>query len=224
MKGTTNRALSVLKWLSFLVAAVIVGREYFKLREQSKVDRVTIDELAASVERLEQRPPSVMRIVEGGPRARQAPSGFNDPGNVVTPPEPANPAPGPVAPKGEKIEVIAARFAAAYGDERTDTGWADQTKRDLRATVASLGVDRNIESLECHSSLCRIQSTFTDQSEYNHFMDELAGKVAGGDGMISPDLQRADNGSLHVLSYWVRAGRMAELTTGVSPVPGPTAP
>lgn len=212
------RALSIGKWLLIALAAAFMLWRFRELSLRAAADHALVNQLSASVEALQQRPASTLRIVEREVSSAPAPEAVKEqprePDPLMRAPSVQQPRPRkPLPPKAADPAVTAARFESTYADEHTDWTWATETTKELRATIDSLGLARNIEFLECRTSLCRIQSSFPDRETYNQFMDALAVKVSGGDGMISPDVQREPKGGLRALSYWVRAGKMRDLTS-----------
>jgi len=186
--------------------------QYWLLRENSRRDREQLARLDAAVAQLADRPPVrvehqtvIERTVTGEerPTAGTRPASAGDPTTAAKPP----------------IEqVIDRSLSAHYADDAIDHAWSTHAFNELKEVVEALGVQSNVQSMDCRSSLCRIQSTFADVSTYNRFMDQLAAQP-GTDGMISPSYDQAPNGTVVATSYWVREGQMARVTDGVAKGP-----
>jgi len=127
---------------------------------------------------------------------------------------------GSTAVKQLPVEQILDRsLSTHYSGEAVDQTWATRTFNALKEAIGVLQADRNVQSVDCRSALCRIESHFADVASYNQFVDRLAAQP-GTDGMISPSLERSPDGTLAATSYWVREGQMALVTGGLARGPG----
>jgi len=197
-----------LGWAAAVVLLGAAAGEFWHMQAEVRRDRDQIAHLEASVARLSDRP--AVRVEHETLVERMM-------GHDVRPAAAADSPGGATPPKDSRpIEQVVGEFLSThYADEPIDHDWSTRTFNGLKDAVASLGVDRNVESIDCRSALCRIQSRFSDMPTYNRFMDQLAAQP-DGDGMISPSYQEGPDGVIVATSYWVRAGQMSTVTGGLA--------
>jgi len=193
------------RWGVLALMAIAITREIAHRRADRERDQATIARLSEAVERLEERK-EVVRVIQHETRVERV-----DPAGLVRPEAGPTTATAAATPAQEPVEqIVGGRLDQAFKYEKIDRDWSADISAGLRAAASAIGATANIQSVECRSSVCRIESAFPDIVPYNRFMDELAGKPAGGDGMVSPYVQQTADGTLRVTSYWVRAGHMKE--------------
>jgi hypothetical protein len=204
-------------WAVAVVVVVAAGGQFWRMQTEMRHDRDAIARLEASVEHLEERPATVRiehetrveRVVGAEDRP---PTADTDPANTAT----AGAGTAPAQPS------LSDQLASRYADEPIDQVWSVEALNGLKEAVASLGLDRNVESVDCRSALCRIQAQFPNRDAYSRFMDQLPGHLAGGDTMISPTYDELPNGAIRATSYWIRKGQLGTVTNGLAN--GPSGP
>ena len=200
-------------WVPAGALGVLALAELRQMSAEIQHDREEIVRLAKSIERLQERPATVR--VERETRVERL--GGADGRAAASPASPARVIDDPEERKRLPVEqVLGERLGARYADEPIDHEWANQTARGLKEEIAQLGVERNVASVDCRSSVCRLQSQFADMTAYNQFMDQMSAHAPGGEGMISPVLEQREDGSVSATSYWVRTGNMKALTEGLA--------
>lgn len=105
--------------------------------------------------------------------------------------EPATPTetapPPPLEPP-----VLRERMDQCFTQERPDPSWAAQAKQQVEASLAAvLPSSSAIRSVECRTTMCRIESTHGDREQYQRFIQ---------DGLMNPDKQ-AWNGAFLALRF-----------------------
>jgi hypothetical protein len=69
-----------------------------------------------------------------------------------------------------------AQLQAAFLRDAPDAAWTDEMKRDLEAEARkALPAGSLLKSLECHSSLCRMETSHADEASYTAFIHNLVG-------------------------------------------------
>lgn len=204
--------LSLIVTLIAGLAVAVGGLTLGHIRSGAARDRQKIEELSAAIQELQRKPPTIVRVVERSPGV-PAPS----PAAVARPADPDE-APGGAegrpAPSGDQPRpdvAMTMKLNLAFSEEAAERGWAEKSHANIAGAIASIGFTRNVASLECHSSLCKIESTFPGIDAYNQFSDEVGGRVPDGDGLVTPTPELRADGSVHAVSYWVRKGQLVAL-------------
>jgi hypothetical protein len=214
--------VSLIVALSVGLGVVLAGLTLSRIRAGAAQDHRRIEELSAAIRELQRKRPTLVRVVERSP---ENPASFS-PGEPGSPerddaPEHAEKraaSSGDNAGPGMRPDLaMTTKLNLAFSAEATERAWADRSHDNIAATVASIGFERNVATLECRSALCKIESTFPGIDSYNKFSDEVGGRVPDGDGLVTPTPELRPDGSVHAVSYWVRRGQLAIL---FPPAPG----
>jgi len=110
-------------------------------------------------------------------------------------------------------EFIRERYDQRFAAEPVDRQWSHRAANGIEEVAAERGEGESIDSLDCRSSLCRIEASFSSIETYNRFFDAVNDMASEGlgDGMISPDVNVLEDGTVKAVTYLVREGRMREL-------------
>ena len=118
------------------------------------------------------------------------------------------PAPAPAAsPPPVEPNV---RLASAFVAERPDPAWTEAANRLADARLgAALPASSALRSVECRSSLCRIETVHPDMEHYQRFFQRAfvdQDTRAWNGAVTTAELTEAGDGSVHVISYLAREG------------------
>jgi hypothetical protein len=200
-----------------LIAAISIGLcaalvvDYMATKQQLRRDAERLALLSESIDQLRNRAGEVVRVVEKRVEVRSetgaaggAAPELDDEGQERAEQEPLQP---------PSEQAIAARFDQRYAVEELDRSWAFSKSKELERAAAAVELGQRVHEIGCRSSLCRVDASFADTAAHNRFMDEVAARMTGGDGLFSPNVEQHEDGSLRSVAYWIRAGHLAELTS-----------
>jgi hypothetical protein len=116
---------------------------------------------------------SMLRLAALAASVRSEP-GARPPAKPETHQPPAD-APGDsTEPDSAPVEAVLANMASSFDAEPRDPSWASGAAKTIQDSVHSLlSKDSTIESVECRSSMCRLQSVQQDLDEYRKFVQQV---------------------------------------------------
>jgi hypothetical protein len=135
---------------------------------------------------------------------------------VVTPsceaPEPTPAAEGvralPAAQRQLEITEIRDRFAAAFTEQRPDAAWSASARVTAQERIAAaLPRTSELRSIECRSSMCRIETAHEDPEHYAQFVQDAfldPDKHVWDGGFFSTPLEDSREGKLVTVAYLAR--------------------
>lgn len=117
-----------------------------------------------------------------------------DPSLTPEPPEPQLP--------GEHIESV-------FADQPIDAAWANVAEGRIEQKLRAELPGAKLQSIECHASLCRLETVHTDQGAYGQFLSaafkDPDKRIWLGDAFSAEPTEGAQ-GELVVVSYLAREG------------------
>jgi hypothetical protein len=110
------------------------------------------------------------------------------------------------------IEPAEARdqLESAFLEEGTDPGWARQAERTVQEKLRGSMPDASaVRSIECRSSICRIETAHQDPGAYGQFVDSVFKSPETqiwNSSSFSTPLRSDDRGGMVIVSYLAREG------------------
>jgi hypothetical protein len=104
--------------------------------------------------------------------------------------------PEPIDP-GEHLEH-------AFGDQPTDAAWANATEAHIAQKVRAGLPHARVQAIECHASMCRLETIHADAAAYGQFVNESK-RLWSADAYSDEPIEGAQ-GQLVVVSYLAREG------------------
>jgi hypothetical protein len=105
------------------------------------------------------------------------------------------------------------RMEGIFYDERVDASWADRALRLAQERIAgTLSDGSDVRSIECRSSMCRIETSHTDEQHYHQFLRKAfldpETELWNGSVFSTPldDASQAE-GRIVVVAYLTRDGQ-----------------
>jgi len=112
-----------------------------------------------------------------------------------------------VSPRVIGPEEVTQHIETTFHSEAMDTAWAREARQQLQeklATILSKGA--SIGSLECHSSLCRIELRHPDEEQYRQFMQNMTQDGTFWKGASMTYRGEEDGRNIVTISYLTREG------------------
>lgn len=109
-------------------------------------------------------------------------------------------------PKMEDVQAgLDREFFAAPRDRNWGADAETTVRNALRRTISE---GSQIESVQCNGALCRIETTHTDTSDYQKFIETSLGGIDSGlwNGAAFSSIVRNEHGELTVVSFLAREG------------------
>jgi hypothetical protein len=195
--------VAVVTSLSILGALIL--RTHREKEESARLhDEVAA--LAASVARIQQRPETV-RIIEDRAvveRAETASPSASDGGR----PDPSD----EVQRKQAMVEAMPVILDTKFSREPPDRHWSSETQSRLRDEFSRVQMPGSeMTSIECKSTLCRLQGIFEAKEAFNEMMHGVFGstdpehRVAHG-GAVAPVVEQLGDGRMRATIYMAREG------------------
>jgi hypothetical protein len=195
--------------------AAAFGLCIVKIQDQ----QTQIDRLGANISALAQSPDGrgARRGKEGGEvmerRGSRAPARSPSPSPGDESDAPAAPPQAPLGPKERptiELEDATDEIERVFLGEGSDPTWSRQTERTVKEKLmVSLPEASAVRSIECRSSMCRIETSFRDAETYEHFAQSAfkdpATQIWNG-GAYSTSLGTDDRGGMVIVSYLAREG------------------
>jgi len=110
------------------------------------------------------------------------------------------------------VEAMPKIMSTRFNREATDRQWSFDTRSHLEEQFSRLQSPGNeITSIECKTSICRLEGSFQAQDAFNAMMHGVFGstdrehRVVHG-GAVAPVVEHMDNGKLRAIVYMVREG------------------
>ncbi len=104
-------------------------------------------------------------------------------------------------------EEVTQHIETTFYSEAMDTAWAREVRQGLQEKLASLlSKGSSIGSLECHSSLCRIELRHPDEEQYQQFMQRMAQGGTFWKGASMTYRSEEDGRNIATISYLAREG------------------
>jgi hypothetical protein len=104
--------------------------------------------------------------------------------------------PEPIDP-GEHLEN-------AFAGQPTDAAWASATQAHLAQKMRAALPHARVQALECHASMCRMETVLADAAAYSEFVSQSKG-LWSGDAYTDEPIEAAQ-GQRVVVSYIAREG------------------
>jgi hypothetical protein len=117
--------------------------------------------------------------------------------------------PKPLETPIEQFALVHDTLEQTFGSQANDGGWAIEARRSVETKLADLPVASRLRSIECRSTLCRVETIHDRYADARDFTGRFASldqrPWAGGfyTGPISEDPQ---NGAVTFVTYLVREG------------------
>lgn len=96
-----------------------------------------------------------------------------------------------------------------FAEQPTDARWAPAAEQQLEQTVREKVQGARVQSVECHASMCRLETVHTDVAAYGRFVAEAfkdpSKRIWNGDAYTEEPIEGA-GGELVVVSYLAREG------------------
>jgi len=173
--------------------------------------------LAHSVRTLEQRPPQV-RVEER--TVVETARSTTERENAV---QKADPTEERRLDQEAMIAALPVTLANRLEAEPADVKWASATRSQLRDAIDKLASPAaEVTSVECRTSLCRLQGTFQSKEAFNSMMHGIFGSAEKDrvphSGAVAPVFEQRSDGKFHATVYMSREG------TPLAPRPAQGAP
>lgn len=177
--------------------------------------RAHMSSLSTSVEEAREaanRPAPVLRApVLPAPQPVAEPEDERD--NGEAPEREAQDAPPPPGPEPAQMK---AELETTFASERTDPTWSSEAQREARARItAALPETSTLRDVDCHASLCRIETSHADLMSYQRFVQGAfmnpETRIWNAGFFSSPPVQ-GDNGQLVATMYVAREGEPLPLS------------
>lgn len=170
--------------LALGVAAIgtVVGLALWERRENPALD-VREREPAATAERAERALQAervrgaLARLARDRPPAEPPALPAMPPGAAEKPAPDPDPAVAPARPAPPSSAVYMAHLGNAFAEETIDPAWSRRAAEVVATRLAAAG-DRSLQSIECHTSMCRLVIEETDVERSG----QLIRAVLGGPG------------------------------------------
>jgi hypothetical protein len=166
----------------------------------------------AGSERAEHGRAERREVVWLGPPAPVEPSPTGSRDEAAAPSEPT---PQPVAqPKPletpiEQFALVHDTLEQKFGSQANDGGWAMDARRSVETKLADLPVASRLGSIECRSTLCRVETIHDRYSDARDFTSRLASldrRPWNGGFYTGPISEDPQNGAVTFVTYLVREG------------------
>jgi hypothetical protein len=179
-------------------------RQHQQRRESAGVEG-QLTALAGAVAELERRPTTVKtlerRTVIERPSSEQHPPA----GDIATTDDDR---------RHEAAKIIEDRpkvMEARFSRDVPDTAWSGDTEVHLREQFVRLSSPGNeIGSIECRTSLCRMEGSFATKEAFSEMMRGVFGRVderrVAHGGAMAPLLERTSEGTYHAVIFMAREG------------------
>jgi hypothetical protein len=183
--------------------------------QQAQIDRLGAD-MSALAQSLDGK--GSRRREEGGDvmerRGSRAPARSpslspEDESDAHAPPPPQAPLEPKERPPAD-LEDTTDEIERVFLGEGSDPSWSRQTERTVKEKLtASLPEASAVRSIECRSSMCRVETVFHDPEAYGRFAQSAfkdpETRIWNG-GAFSTSLGTDDRGDMVVISYLAREG------------------
>ncbi|WP_342375200.1 hypothetical protein NVS55_28390 [Myxococcus stipitatus] len=200
-----------------IVGAVFIGTlcfQWWSAQEQreslaslqNELERVstTVERLRDSTARAERN--RAMEVWSAAPT--QKPSHAQPTTGTVMSDEQEQTAPVHAPSKPFDSDSAQSQVERAFEQESSDSGWASEAQREMRATLSSnLPTSASVRVLDCRTTLCRLEIDFPAETDFRETMGRPGGMARFWKGPSMARIERdAVRGSVTVVSYLVRMG------------------
>ncbi|WP_437512649.1 hypothetical protein [Sorangium sp. So ce1099] len=158
---------------------------------------------AESVRRLERRLEAAAR-----PDAAPRPASGEEAEASGQPDDEEGESPTPAEPRPVDMAAVSARIQDVFTQQGTDAQWTARASQTAREKLSSALPDRSsLRTVECRSSMCRIETEHDDMAQMQQFMQEAfmdPQKRPWNGGFFAMPVSDPDTGKVVVVSYLAR--------------------
>lgn len=133
-------------------------------------------------------------------------------GGFAVSPEQSSPRvaqPRPLQTPIEQFVLVHDTLEQKFGSEASDGAWAMEARRSVETKLADLPVASRLRSIECRSTLCRMETIHDRYSDAQEFTSRLAAlnrRPWNGGFYTGPISEDPQNGAVIFVTYLVREG------------------
>jgi hypothetical protein len=158
---------------------------------------------AESVRRLERRLEAAAR-----PNAAPRPASGEEVETSGQPDDEEGESRAPAEPRPVDMAEVSERIQGVFAQQGTDAQWTARASQTAREKLSSALPERSsLRTLECRSSMCRIETEHDDMAQMQQFMEEAfmdPQKRPWNGGFFAMPVSDPDTGKVVVVSYLAR--------------------